>query len=365
LDLTIYGNDLFYRYINSAGVEDNPVNISQIYSLYPSFSGTCLVDGSNDVHFLWLCGGISAVGNSYVVSYKKMTAGVLGARTDLTTLAGASMRAPTMDIDVNGDIHVMWYNRTTDQSIEYRKFSGGVWGAVEVVDTAAYVGILSNIIVDKNCDVHITYGTWADVSEIKDILYRKRTSGVWSAATNLSPGKATAGYNQFPGQCYLDNKGNVLITWSGKGYGAHTTVYHPVYRYITPAGTVVPAVGVDAVDMFPDDDHGIFYPTVFWHSYPLIDSVYSNLAVSGLTFMYLYDPHGASDEIVDLKFYSSEDALVGDSGSIGIGGSGSSDITPGGVSGESLLQQDVYTIGQRGYIGKSNTLTSTKGGYFC
>jgi hypothetical protein len=365
LDLSTYGNDLFYRYISPIGSLAAPVNISLIKTFYPSFEGVCLVDGSDNVHFAWSAQGLNTTLGRARICYNKLSGGVLGVRASLT-VSDNHMLFPSMDIDRNGDIHVAWFNATTNQSVEYRKYSGGAWAAVEVVDNASYVGNPSNIVTDNDCNTYLMYAHWTDAgTPIKEIYYRVRTvAGAWSAATNLSPGKLAAGYNQYPGQIYLDNKGNVVFTWSGKGYGAHTGVYHPVYRYLTASGTIVPAVGSDAIDLFPLDDTEIFYPTVFWHSYPFVDGVYQNLVTSGLTFVYLYNPrNGATKDTADLRFYSSPNALVGDAGAIGTGGEGDGDFVPGGVSGESILQNDSYAAVMRGYIGRSGFARTAYGNY--
>jgi hypothetical protein len=355
-DLTVFGSDLFYRYISPVGVMSSPVNISQVKTLYPSFEGSCLVDGSDNVHFLWSAQGLNTSLGKARICYKKMTSGVLGSREDLTT-SDNHMLYPSMDIDVNGDVHAAWFNADSVQSVQYCKRASGSWGSVEDVDTSSYVGFPSNIITDKDCNVFLLYAKWTDaLTAIKEVMYRKRVSSTstWSDATNLSPNMAVDGYNQFPGQIYLDNKGNVVFTWSGKGYGAHASVYHPVYRYRTSAGTIVPALTEDAVDLFPDDDNEILYPTVFWHSFPLVDSVYHNLVTSGLSFLYLYNIRGASKDTADLKFYSSPDALVGDVGSVGQGGGGEGEFNPGAISAESILKKESFSISQRGHICRSH-----------
>lgn len=353
IDCTRHGNDLFYRYISPLGVQAAVVNISLIKKYYPSFEGVCLADGNDNLHFLWAAQGLNTNLGRARICYKKLTSGSLGARVDLTT-SDNHMLYPSMDIDSQGDIHTAWFNATTNQSLEYCKYSGGSWGAVENVDTDSYVGFPGNIITDKDCNVFLFYCKWTDAgTAIKEVFYRKRSvvTEIWSAATNLSPNKAASGYNQFSGQSFIDNKGNIVFIWSGKGYGAHTSVYHPVYRYITPAGTVVPAVGSEAVDLFPDDDTEMLYPNVFWHYYPVTDQVYQNLVVSGFTFLYLYNPRNGTDkDTADLMFYSSPDALVGDIGNAGSGGSGDSILNPSGVGAESILQQETYTITTKGHI---------------
>jgi hypothetical protein len=234
----------------------------------------------------------------------------------------------------------------------------------EIVDNSSYVMFPTNIVTDSNCDVFVMYVIDSDDDSIGEIIYRKRSSGIWGSSVNLSPDKAISGYDQSPGQIYIDNKGNVVFTWMGKGYGAHTGVYHPVYRYLSPSGTIFPAITSDATDMFPDDDTEMIYPCVFWHYYPLIDSVFHNLVTSGLSFVYLYNPrNGASKDTADLKFYSSPNALVGDVGVVGVGGSGIGDFTPSGISAESILQSDSFSTVLRGYIGKSPFNRTAFGNY--
>lgn len=346
-----YSGDLFYVYISPTGVVSSPVNISQMHQYFPSMEASVLVDAAEDVHVLYACQGLNTTPGRSRICYIKKSSGSWGSRVDITT-DDYHMQYPSMDIDVVGDIHAAWFNATTCQSLQYRKCVSGAWDSIEDVDTSSYVGVPGNIITDKDCNVFLFYAYWTDAgTAIKEVLYRKRTSGGWGAAVNLTPGKAAAGYNQFPGQALLDNKGNVIITITGKGYGAHTSVYHPVYRYITPDGTVVPSTVNDAVDFFPDDDNEIIYPTVFWHSYPLTDDVYQNLVVSGFTFLYLYNPRNTSSkDTADLRFYSSPNALVGDVGAVGSGGSGEGDFVPSGVSAESIFQHETFTINNRGHL---------------
>lgn len=362
INMSTYGNDLFYRYISPEGTPATPVNISELHTYFPSFEGVCLADDSDNLHFCWSAQGLNTNPDRSRISYRKMTGGTLGSRTDLTT-SDQHMLYPSMDIDKNGVIHAAWFNATTMASIEYRQFASGSWSAIETVDNSNYVGYPSNIVADENGDVLLTYLKWSDnVTPIHDVMYRRRTSGSWGSSYNLSPGKAAGGHHQFTSQIYIDNKKNIVVMWNGKGYGSHTGVYHPVYRIILPDDTVYPPLTGDATDLFPDDDNPIIYPVVFWHSFPLSDSVYQNLVSSGFTFVYLYNPRGTYGETADLRFFSSPTAMVGDVGSIGVGGRGSDDHFPGGVGGESVFEQESYSISVRGYLCKSYS-TSPMGRY--
>lgn len=367
------GNDVLYRYISPLGVLSSVVNISGFSSRMPSLECVCLADGFDNVHFLWSAQGLNTTGGRARICYKKRTSGTLGSRQDLT-ITDEHMLAPSMDIDVSGNIHASWWN-STYVSIQYLKSVAGVFNpaSVEVVDDGLYVGYPSNLITDKSAHVHLAYAKWADNDlAVREVVYRKRTGAGWSSAVNLTPGMESAGYDQLPGQIYLDNKGNVFFTWSGKGYGAHTSVYHPVYRCVTSAGVIIPPVDEDPVDMFPDDDTEMIYPTVFWHSYPLIGSVYHNLVISGISCIYLYDPRNtAVKDTSDIKFYSSPGALVGDSGPVGGGGCGDGDggsgdrsFVPSGVSGEGILQSEPFSVCQRGYIIRSHFTKNLIGDYF-
>lgn len=361
IDCTKYGNDLFYTYLPFGGVWTTPVNVSQIYKYFPSFQGVCLADNSDDVHVLWSGQGINPTNPGRgTICYKKKSSGTWGSRTDITS-ADLHHLDPSIDIDKNNDIHIAWFEATNYKKIQYRKYSGGSWGSIEDVDTSSYVGFPGNLIVDSLLNVHLTYLTFADaVTQIREVLYKKRTGAGWGSATNLSPGKAAGGYQQFSGQCAVDNNGNVLATWQGKGYGSHALKYHPVYRTILTDGTIVPSVGSDAVDLFPSDDAEIIMPCIFWHAYPYIDGVYHNTPVSGASMIYLYDIRGVGEDTADLCFYSMDNALVGDVGNRGIGGSGAGG---GGISGEGVFQQTSYSIGVRGHICRSSMVTVPSGRY--
>lgn len=358
-DLITVGCDMFYRTIDSSGTISDPVNVTEDYESYPRFDAICLADSPTSVHFIYSTFGINTTPNRSRICYRHMSSGVIGA-VEYPSTDDAHCIHPSIDVDLSGNVHLVWSEfdqaddiTTTNTKIRYCKRTSGSWGSVEDVDTSARVGLPSNVITDPSNNVYILYCYWSDaVTRICDIYYSKRTT-TWSTPVNLSPGKTTAGYNQLSGQIYLDNKGNVIFTWSGKGYGAHASVYHPVYRYLTPSGTIVPATTSDAVDFFPDDDHEIILPAVFWHAYPLVDSVRHNLMTAGFAFLYLYDVHGTDEDVSDLKFYASDDALVGDCGPVGQGGSGDGEFSPGGISAESLLQFESFSTNIRGYVNNS------------
>lgn len=367
LDISAYGNDVFYRYISPGGVTSAPVNVSQLKQCYPAFHSVCLADGQDDLHVLWASFGINTHPERARICYKKMTGGSWGSREDLTTDDNHHIY-PSMDIDLNGDIHTAWFDVRSMQSVQYRKKASGVWGSIEDVDTSSYVAAPSNIVVDHDCNAHLIYGKCSNpLAPVYEILYRKRdaATGVWSSATNLSPGKAAAGYTQFPGQITFDNKKNVLITWNAKGCPGHTSVYHPVYRYVKSDGTILPDPTTDEpIDLFPNDSNSIIYPNVFWHSYPLVEGVYHNLPVKGLAMLYLYNVRGTDEDTADLRFYASEDAIVGDVGLLGNGGSGDGDITTqGGARCEIALKTRTYTATIRGHINKTLIHKSGFGGY--
>jgi len=125
LDLTSYGNDLFYRHIAPDGSLATPVNISLIKQLYPSFEGVV----SLMVLMMFIsCGlpmDLNTTPSRARVCYKKIASGTLGARVDITS-ADLHMEYPSMDIDVNGDVHAAWFNSTNNNGVCYVKSDVGV-----------------------------------------------------------------------------------------------------------------------------------------------------------------------------------------------------------------------------------------------
>jgi hypothetical protein len=347
IDCTHYSNDMFYRTITPACSLSSPINISQMYQYFPSFTGSCFLDSVDDVHFLWEAQGLNTTLSNSRVCYRKITSGVLGDRVDITTDDYYASQ-PSMDIDTNGHIHIIWLD-----------YDGGILYYCNIVDgtvsddEVVYSGdchLPSNLVTDHYGNVYIAFSV-IDNDPHRNVYYCKLSGGVWSSPVCLSPGMAEAEYQQAAGQIFVDNKSNAIVTFSGKGYGAHADVYHPVYRVIKSDGTVIPDLAYDATDMFPDDDEAIISPSMFWHSYPLVEGVYHNLSVSGFSVLYLFDLRGGITlDTADICFYSVPEALVGDVGDIGHGGSGDSTFTPGGVIAEGILQQESYTITQSGHI---------------
>ncbi len=252
LDLSLFGKDVFYRYKPKEGAWSVPVNISDLHSLYPSFESTVLCDPDDHPHIVAACGNVNIAHANYSTICHWEKDGAWGAREDLSA-DDIDARYPSLDVDKNDAVHVAWFDFTNFSSIQYINNVGGTWNAIEKIvgGNGNYVGFPGNLLLDANGVPHLFYKKWSDPdTKIGDVYYSNRIGGAWSAPVNFSPGKSAAGYNQTAGQSSFDNQGGLVCTWTGKGYGLYTGMYHPVYRYISKDGTITPPLGEDAIDLF-------------------------------------------------------------------------------------------------------------------
>ncbi|MHA2268014.1 MAG: hypothetical protein ACXAB8_09485 [Promethearchaeota archaeon] len=153
-----------------------------------------------------------------------------------------SSEDPAIDIDDNGDIHVIWQERTMgnwsggldDSEIMYVKYSStvGQWSNVTIISdtvTGWNDGLSADpdIDVDDLGNVHViwedrTNGTWGDDEEIMWTMYDTSSSN-WLNATVISDGWNNVwGWNT--GDCddpkiAVDNNGNAHAVWGDYSNG--------------------------------------------------------------------------------------------------------------------------------------------------
>jgi len=358
LDCSTFGKDIFYRYRPKDGAWTDPLNISNSNSYYQQVEPAILADSNNDLHVVWGYGYWATPYAHTKIVYRKRTGASWGAIEDVST-DQANLRYPSIDIDRAGNVHVAWWDATNFNAVQYRKKSPSGWESVENIDTNSYVGWISNLVADANGYPHLVYAKFSSMeNKYKELYYTKRTGAGWASPTNITPNKASSNYHQFPGQLSLDNKGGLFVSFSGMGYGSYPAKYSLACRYVKPDGTIVPSTSLPPEPLLEDEDVHCIYPCLFWHIYPYASGVYQNLTIQGLTMLYLHDLTGTYFETADVKFHSSEQAIVGDAADHGRGGSGSGRIvgdlgTIGGTGGESVLQKTSYHTTIRGSICQS------------
>ncbi|TRZ52769.1 MAG: hypothetical protein D4S01_02360 [Dehalococcoidia bacterium] len=213
---TTYNQIRYRKYTLGTTTWETIVNLTteaSEHQQYPSIA----VDPSDNLHVVWH--GQDAVSPSYdQIRYKKFTAGgAWGAISNITS-GDYYQYGPCIAVDSSSNLYVAWYghNAAVDgYQIRYLKYTDGVgWDAsvTEVTDSSLNGGAYQfqykpSVAVDTNNDIHLVwYGGYIDggVYNNEQIRYRKCTAaGTWDASvTDCTTGD------------WEDPKNNITLQWS-------------------------------------------------------------------------------------------------------------------------------------------------------
>jgi len=225
-----WGNNVEIFYANyTAGVWSNATAISNVYgwsnggSQYPAIA----IDSNNNLHVVWEGFSTGEWGNDKEIFYANYTAGVWSNATPISDVygwnSGGSCSAD-IAVDNNNNIHVVWQDYTVgewgnDVEIFYANYTAGIWSnATAISDIYGWnnaSSISPSIAVDNNSIVHVVWhdltdGEWGTDSEI---FYVNYTAGVWSNATPISDVYGWNNGNSNSADIAVDNNNNLHVIW--------------------------------------------------------------------------------------------------------------------------------------------------------
>ncbi len=204
-------DEVYYKMKPSGG---SWTSVELISTEGSDFSGlaTLAVESDGTVHVAW----DGATGSGYDIFYKKKPSG--GSWTDAEAIPLEESNypfLPMLAVEPDGTLHLAWDDSTgyggsgSDEDIFYKnKPSGGSWSATEVVSTeSAEYSYHPTLEVDSNGDVHII---WEELgSEIWDICYKKKPSGgSWTSVEVVSLYSGA-----FISDLAVESDGTVHVAW--------------------------------------------------------------------------------------------------------------------------------------------------------
>ncbi|MBA7635142.1 hypothetical protein ES703_42743 [subsurface metagenome] len=175
--------------------------------------------------------------------------------TEAITTILSDQAYPTIAIDSNDNIHVVWsglgWGANPDcQNIQYRRKTAGGWQAQEAVtDTDAYQ-VFPVIAVDSQDNVHVAWAGkgWGANPGIWNEQYRQRTGAGWQAQEAITD----INESQDVLTIAIDSSDVVHVVWSGNGWGANPGFKNLQYRQRTGAGWQAQvAITDDAINRYP------------------------------------------------------------------------------------------------------------------
>jgi hypothetical protein len=171
-----------------------------------SHSRTVAVDDEGKVHVVWY----DDRSGHYEIYYKVLLE--TGWSPDIRlTLDDAVSAHPAIAIGPGGSVHVVWHDRRHggQSAIYYKELTGPAWSSDQRISTSDTGALRPSVAVDTNGDVHVV---WYEARKGWHVTYRKRVGGEWQeeVAITESPGS-----HEFASVA-VDDLGSVHVVWHGK-----------------------------------------------------------------------------------------------------------------------------------------------------
>ena len=214
--------------------EDKVFDLDETYSNYPSTYPVIAIDGLDDIHLAW--GETHAPngdgwGN---LIYCKRTSAGWGSPEWITDEERSNGALFSTAIDSNNDFHIVWQRSPVQlgpRQIYYRKRASGVWGTQEALTDKTEHQEWPSMAIDSNDDVHVVWAglDWGTNTTYYNIQYRKRTSAGWQAQEAITDKNA----NQLIVCIAVDSSDQPHVAWHGLGWGTNNTMRNIQYRMRT------------------------------------------------------------------------------------------------------------------------------------
>jgi len=239
--------------------------------IYPSIA----IDSSNNVHVVWLGYGWGTNTNYANLQYRKRT--TVWQDQEAITDMNDEQSFPSIAIDSSNNVHVIWFGRgwgtyTNRWNIQYRKRTTS-WQTQEAVTDKNGWQWEPSIAIDSNNNVHVVWYGGETPSSIGNIQYRKRTTS-WQTQEAVTDKNA----EQYCPSIAIDVSNNVHVVWDGYGWGVNTSSDNIQYREKTTSWQT--QVGIT------DRAYTQGYPSLIWASYPTVDGLKTNIPKTGYAFVW-------------------------------------------------------------------------------
>lgn len=179
-------------------------------------------DSAGNIYAIYNSLGSGPKSNIYLA--KSTNQGQTWTKEAVTTGDNYSQMNPSIAIDSQNNLHVVWQGTTTAEEetnyrfqIRYREYTNGAWqNIVELTNQADRGQALPAIAVDSQDNIHLVWYGAATVEEETNykyqLRYQKYSNGAWQSIEELT---TNASYMQAAASIAIDSHDNVHITWEG------------------------------------------------------------------------------------------------------------------------------------------------------
>ncbi len=249
-DLTNYSGsetdqDIFYKQWNSTSNMWTTTEVISTESTLDSKAPTIVVDSVGNVYVAWSdLTNYSDSGTDRDIFYKQWNAtNSMWTTTEvISTESTIDSEAPTIGVDVTGNIHIAWFDLTnysgseTDRDIFYKQWNAtsSTWTTTEVISTESTEDSYTpTIAVDGIGNVHVAwydYTNYSDSGTDWDIFYKQwnSTSSMWTTTEVVSTESNGGSYSP---TIVVDSVGNAHVVWGDTtNYSGSGTEYDTFYK---------------------------------------------------------------------------------------------------------------------------------------
>ena len=197
--------DGYYAYYAKRGAEgwSKPENLSD--GLDNVYAPLLLLDKDDNIHVTWNV----YFGHNAAVYYMRNEGGKWGERELLSPKKNASDWLPSLFVDKNGGVHIVYHHSATVEGVEYRKRGkDGKWSEPVNIASGTKFPALGRVVMDGKGALHAFF--LANAGSGEDIFYTSRENGKWTKAAAIT----TTGKRSNVEKVLLDSKGRLHLFWN-------------------------------------------------------------------------------------------------------------------------------------------------------
>jgi hypothetical protein len=219
--------DIFYKQWNSSNSQWGDTVVVSTESSSGSFHPTIMVDSLNNLHVVWHdYTDYDNAGSDADIFYKQWNSSnsQWGDTVVVSTESSSNSFFPVIAVDSLDNLHLVWHDSTnytgsdTDFDIFYKQWnsSNSQWGDTVVVSTESSLGSeIPTIAVDNNNNLHVV---WQDITDYDsagndtDIFYKQwnSSSSQWGDTEVVSTESSS---NSLHSIIAVDNYNNLHVVW--------------------------------------------------------------------------------------------------------------------------------------------------------
>lgn len=218
-------NQIFYAKSTDGGQNWTETQLSSgnYYPVHPSLA----IDSNDNLHVVWE-GQWTDSTTYYQIYYCKFSSGSWSTQAAITS-GSYDNGSPAIAIDSNNNLHVVFhgpYSGEDRPQIRYLKYSGGSWSAVSNITSDHYLRYDPSIAIDSNDYIHVVWeGKSSNYPTSYQIFYSKYTNA-WSTQLELT---TDDNYQHVNPSIAITSNNYLHVVWE-ENNATYPSVYQIFYR---------------------------------------------------------------------------------------------------------------------------------------